>query len=300
LTDRLTGIEVFVRAIREGSLSAASRGMGISPAMAVKHLDALEDRLRVTLVHRTTRRLSLTEAGRHFLDEATRLLSELADAEAAASASTIAIDGLLRIAVSVTFGVLYLAPLASAFGVRHPLLRVELGLNDRYVDLIEEGWDVAIRIGHLKDSPLIARKLAPATLNICASPAYLEVHGVPKTVDDLKHHVCLSYTLASSGGGEFWDFGENLSVSVPVSLYANNGEALAAAAIAGHGLVYGPKFIVAAAIADGRLQEIELDAPLRDLGAIYAVTHPNRRPAAKTRAFIDYVAEEIPKLQSCF
>uniref|UniRef100_A0A7C1NVG5 HTH-type transcriptional regulator TtuA n=1 Tax=Agrobacterium albertimagni TaxID=147266 RepID=A0A7C1NVG5_9HYPH len=297
MADRLTGMEVFVRAMTDGSLSAASRNLGISPAMATKHLDALERRLGVTLVQRTTRKLSLTEAGRHFLEESKRLLAELAGAEAAASARTIAVEGLLRVAVPVSLGILNIAPILPGFSQRYPSLTIELGLNDRFVDLMEEGWDIAVRAGHLRDSLLIARKLAPVTAVICASPSYLKIHGVPKTLDDLQSHVCLGYTLSANGGGRVWRFGRGGDIHVPIRgvLFADNGDALVAAAAAGQGLVYGPRFIAAPALADGRLEIVELDAPLVDLGAIYAVTHPNRRPAAKTRAWIDYLVEEIPK-----
>ncbi|CAN5332936.1 LysR family transcriptional regulator [soil metagenome] len=269
----------------------------MSPAMAAKHMDALEARLAVTLVHRTTRKLSLTEAGRRFLDESTRLLAELADAEAEASASTVAVEGLLRVAAPVSFGVLNIAPIIPAFNDRYPSLTVELGLSDRHVDLMEEGWDVAIRAGRLRDSLLIARKLAPVTAVICASPTYLKAHGVPRKLADLQDHNCLGYTLTATGGGRVWRFGPqgDIDVAVPGVLYADNGDALVAAAIAGQGLVYGPRFIAASALADGRLEIVELDVPLVDLGAVYAVTHPNRRPAAKTRAWIDYLAYEIPK-----
>jgi DNA-binding transcriptional LysR family regulator len=297
MADRLTGIEVFVRAMTEGSLSAASRSLEMSPAMATKHLDALEMRLGVTLVHRTTRKLSLTEAGRHFLDESVRLLAQLADAEAEASARTIAVEGLLRVAVPVSFGILNISPILPAFSERYPSVTVELGLSDRFVDLMEEGWDVAVRAGHLKDSLLIARKLAPVTAVICASPDYLKKQGVPKTIADLQSHDCLGYTLSANVGGKVWRFGLEGDIHVPVHgvVYADNGDALVAAAIAGQGLVYGPRFIAAPALAEGRLEIVELNVPLVDLGAIYAVTHPNRRPAAKTRAWIDYLAEEIPK-----
>ncbi len=269
----------------------------MSPAMAAKHLDALEARLNVTLVHRTTRKLSLTEAGQRFLDQSTRLLEEIADAEADASASTIVVEGLLRIALPVSLGTLNIAPIMPAFSERYPSLTVELGLNDRFVDLMEEGWDMAVRAGHLRDSPLIVRKLAPVTAVICASPDYLNTHGVPRGVADLKNHACLGYTLSSNGGGKVWRFGLQADIPVPVRglLYANNGGALVAAAVAGQGLVYGPRFIAAPALREGRLKVVKLDAPLVDLGAIYAVTHPNRRPAAKTRAWIDYLIEEIPK-----
>lgn len=297
MADRLTGIEVFVRAMAEGSLSAAARTLGMSAAMATKHLDALEARLGVTLVHRTTRKLSLTEAGRHFLDDATRLVAELADAEAEASSRTVAVEGVLRVATPVSLGVLHLAPLLPAFCKRHPLLSVDLGLNDRRVDLMEEGWDVAIRAGRLQDSPLIARKLTPLTAVICASPNYLKTNGAPRTVADLRHHDCLGYTLSANGGGRVWRFGQEGDIHVPIRgvLLADNGDALVAAAVAGQGIVYGPRFIAADALSDGRLEIVELDVPLVDLGAIYAVTHPNRRPAAKTRAWIDYLAAELPK-----
>jgi DNA-binding transcriptional LysR family regulator len=297
MADRLKGIEVFSRAMNEGGLSAASRSLGMSPAMAAKHLDALEARLGVTLVHRTTRKLSLTEAGRRFLDESTRLLAELAYAEAEASASTIAVEGLLRVAVPVSFGTLNIAPTLPAFSERYPSLTVELGLSDRFVDLMEEGWDVAVRAGRLRDSLLIARKLAPLTAVVCASPDYLKTHGVPRGVADLKNHACVGYTLSATGGGKVWRFGLEGDIDVPVRgvLYANNGDALVAAAAAGQGLVYGPTFIAAPALAEGRLEIVKLDVPLVDMGAVYAVTHPNRRPAAKTRAWIEYLVEEIPK-----
>lgn len=299
MADRLTGIEVFVRAMTDGSLSAAARTLGMSAAMATKHLDALEARLGVTLVHRTTRKLSLTEAGRHFLNEATRLVAELADAEAEASARTVTVEGVLRVATPVSLGVLHVAPLLPGFCQRHPSLAVELGLNDRRVDLMEEGWDVAIRAGRLQGSLLIARKLAPLTAVICASPDYLKTHGAPRTVADLRDHDCLGYTLSVNGGGRVWRFGPEGNIHVPIRgvLLADNGDALVAAAVAGQGLVYGPRFIAANALSEGCLEIVELDVPLVDLGAIYAVTHPNRRPAAKTRAWIDYLAEELPKRQ---
>lgn len=292
MPDRLSGIEVFVRAVRSGGLSAAGRDLGMSPAMAAKHLDALEQRLGVTLVHRTTRKLSLTEAGRHFLAQAEPLLAGLAEAEGEAAARTVAIDGLLRVAAPVSFGVLYIAPLVAGFTQQHPAITIELGLNDRYVDLMEEGWDVAVRVGRLADSSLVARKLAPVTMVLCGSPAYLAARGVPRTTADLVKHDCLGFTLAPSGGTKMWSFGADGAIKAPVrgSLHANNGEALIAAALAGQGLVYGPRFIAAAALKAGRLVEITLEAPPIDLGAVYAITHPDRRPAAKTRAWIDYLA----------
>ena len=295
MADRLTGIEVFVHAIRLGGLSAAARDMGISPAMAAKHLNALEARLGITLVNRTTRRLSLTEAGSSYIEKAERILAELGEAEAEVSARTVAVEGLLRVSAPAAFGVLHLPELVAEFHRLHPAVTIELGLNDRYVDLLEEKWDMAIRIGRLADSSLVALKLVDISMNICASPDYLADRGTPQTLDDLTDHDCLGYTLSSLGDPSQWDFGRDGAIKVPVrgSLRANNGEVLVQAAIAGQGLVYGPRFITAKALADGRLVEVTLDAPLVEPGAIHAITHRTRRPAAKTRAWIEFLSSRM-------
>ncbi|EGD58066.1 transcriptional regulator [Novosphingobium nitrogenifigens DSM 19370] len=298
MADRLTGIEVFVLAMRLGSLSAAGRSLGMSAAMAAKHLGQLEERLGTTLVNRTTRRLSLTQAGADYLDRAERILAELREAENEASARSQVIEGLLRVNAPASFGVMHISSLAAEFGVRHPGVTIELGLNDRYVDLLEERWDVAIRIGQLADSSLKARKLAAVHLALCAAPSYLEQHGTPRSVEDLKHHNCLSYTLSSRLGGNTWGFGRDGSVRVAIkgSMLANNGEALVKAACTGQGIVYGPRFIAAEALNSGELVEFELDIPAMDMGAVYAVTHPTRRPNARTSAWIDFLAERMPRL----
>ena len=300
MADRLTGIEVFVRALRLGGLSAAARDMGMSPAMAAKHLDGLEARLGVTLVNRTTRRLSLTESGEAYLEKAESILADLHEAEAEATARTVAVEGLLRVSAPAAFGVLHIAGLVAEFHRLHPAITIELGLNDRVVDLLEERWDMAIRIGKLADSSLVARKLADVRLNVCASPNYLAERGTPRTLADLADHDCLGYTLSSLAGASGWSFGRDGGVRVPIkgSLRANNGEVLAQAAIAGQGLVYGPRFITAAALADGTLVEITLDAPLMELGAIHAITHAARKPAAKTRAWIDFMSARLRVLST--
>lgn len=298
MADRLTGIETFVRAVRLGGLSAAAREMNMSPTMAAKHLDALEHRLGATLVNRTTRRLALTEAGEEYLEKAERILGELGEAEAEVSARSVAVEGLLRVSAPATFGVLTIADLAGEFAQIHPGVTVELGLSNRYVDLLEERWDMSIRIGNLADSRLRARKLAEMRHCVCASPAYLAAHGTPVSIQDLPRHNCLGYTPSAATGVAFWRFGPAGDIRVPIrgSLHADNGEALISAAVAGHGLVYGPRFNAAEALADGRLVEVVLDAPLLTLGALYAMTHPTRRPAAKTRAWIDFLVERLPPL----
>ncbi|NKJ41499.1 LysR family transcriptional regulator [Novosphingobium sp. SG720] len=301
MADRLTGIEVFVEAIRLGGLSAAARTLHMSPAMAAKHLTALESRLGTTLVHRTTRRLLLTEAGTAYLDRATRVLADLREAEADAAAQSVAIDGLLRVSVPMSFGVLHLAPLVAAFNQRHPGIVIELGLSDRHVDLVEERWDMAIRIGRLLDGNLIARKLADMHLVVCASPSYLARRGTPTQLSDLAQHDCLGFTL-SMLGRHIWRFGLDGTIHQPVrgTLQADNGDVLVEAAAAGLGLVYGPRFIAARALREGRLVEVPLDQPLAQLGAIHAVTHPSRRPAARTRAWIEFLAEMLPPMASAW
>ncbi len=298
MADRLTGMDVFVRAIRLGGISAAARDLHMSPAMAAKHLDALEARLGTTLVQRSTRRLSLTEAGTDYLEKAERILMEIGEAEAEASSRSITARGLLRVSAPATFGVLHLASLVPTFSARHPEVTIELGFNDRYVDLLEERWDVAVRIGRLADSALVARKLVAMRVVLCAAPSYLARRGTPTRLADLGDHDCLGHTNASLAGTTSWAFGKDGTIKVPISgsMCSDNGEALVRAAIAGQGLVYGPRFIAAEALRAGQLSELELDEPPMMLGAAYAITHPTRRPAAKTRAWIDFLAEALPAL----
>ncbi|KMO29980.1 LysR family transcriptional regulator [Methylobacterium variabile] len=298
MADRLTGIEVLVRAVRLGSLSAAARATGMSSTMAARHLEMLEARLSTTLVRRTTRKLSLTEAGAAFLDRAERLLADLGEAEAEATAGTAAVKGLVRVSAPAVLGTMHLAPLLPMFAAAYPAVSIELGLNDRTVDLLEERWDMAIRIGRLADSTLVARKIADVRLSLCAAPDYLRRRGTPQTISDLGRHDCLGYTLSDRMTAQLWSFGRDGAVRVPVrgTLAADNGHALMTAAIGGQGLLYGPHFIVAAAIADGRLAELTLDQPVMDLGAIYALTHPTRRPSAKVRAWIEFITAKLREM----
>src|SRR5690606_30291770 len=285
-------MRIFVRAVGAGSLSAAGRHLGISPAMATKHVDALEAHLGVKLLHRTTRRLSLTEAGSDYLEACLRILPEIEEAEASAASQRVEARGLLRMNVPLTFGSRYIAPLVPAFSQRHPAVRVELGLNDSQVDLIDGGWDMAVRIGRLADSTLQARRLADCPLVVCAAPAYLDERGVPRKVADLAQHNCLSYTLSQS---KDWAFGRdgNARVTVSGDLLANNGSALVAAAVGGQGIIYQPQFIVAGALRRGELVVLELDKPAMDVGGIHLLYPPDRRPPAKVRVMADYLIESF-------
>ena len=183
--DRYTSLEVFAKVAATGSLSAAGRALGLSQTMVTKHVAALETRLGTKLFHRTTRRLSITEAGQRYLESIERILAELEAADSAVAADRFEPRGVLRLNAPVSFGAWQIAPLLDEFARRHPRLQVELGLNDRLVDLAEEGWDMAVRIGTLADSSLIARRIAPCRSVVAAAPAYLAAHGTPKTVAEL-------------------------------------------------------------------------------------------------------------------
>lgn len=267
MLDRVTGMQVFFRAAAEGSFAAAARTLGMSQTMATKHITALEQRLGTRLFHRSTRRLSLTEAGRRFHDACARILPEIEEAELAVSVEQADARGLLRLNAPVSFGTLHVAPLLAEFAALHPRVTVQLGLNDRLVDVVEEGWDLTLRIGRLRDSPLVGRRIAASRLIVCAAPAYLARRGTPHRVADLGAHCCLGYTLTSSTiaatGPDRWLFGRDGEVGVAVfgTLRANNGDALREAAIAGQGIIYQPAFLLADALRDGRLLALLLDHP---------------------------------------
>ncbi|HVZ51007.1 MAG TPA: LysR family transcriptional regulator [Pseudolabrys sp.] len=292
MLDRLTGLEVFAKVASTGSFSAAGRALGLSQSMVTKHVAAIEARLGVKLFHRTTRRLSLTDAGRGYLEAAERVLADMEAADATAAADRFEPRGLLRVNAPVSFGAEQIAPLLPDFARQHPRVTIELGLNDRLVDLAEEGWDLAIRIGNLADSSLIARRIAPCRTVVCAAPSYLAAHGTPRAVTELREHNCLGYTLSRTSGVDRWTFGARGGSTVEVSgnLRANNGDALRAAALGGQGIIYQPRFIVAGDLRGGALVEIAFDQPTVEFGGIYAVHLPDRHPAAKLRAFVDFLA----------
>lgn len=295
MLDRVTGMQVFARVAALGSLSAAARALGMSQTMATKHVAALEQRLGTRLLHRTTRRLTLTEAGRVYLAAVERILSDIEEADAHAAKEAVEVRGTLRLNVPVSFGIREVAPLLCELTRRCPDLTVDLGLNDRFVDLIEEGWDLVIRIGTIGDSTMVVRRLAPCPLIVCAAPSYLASHGHPKRIADLQHHDCLGYTLSRSVGVEKWSFGTDGKAQVPVSgsLKANNGDVLVAAAVAGQGIVYQPYFLVDREIRAGLLEPLRLDHPTIELDGIFAVYPSDRRPPAKVRVAVDFLAEQL-------
>lgn len=291
MLDRITGMQIFSHAAHLGSLSASARQMGVSPAMATRHLDALEARFGVRLFHRSTRKLTLTEAGQQYLEACSRILPDLEDVEAMIASQRVEASGLLRLNTPLSFGVRFVAPLLPAFNLKHPGVSVDLGLNDRVVDLMEEGWDLTIRVGPLKDSRLISRKLADSAMVVCAAPDYWNRQGRPVRWADLRTHNCLSFSLSSVSRPDEWRFGKaaDQRVAIKGSLRTNNGDALVAAATAGLGVLYEPEFIVADAIRQGALERVMLDAPSAEMGGIHLVRSSDRTPPAKVRVMTDFL-----------
>lgn len=284
-------LTAFVRTVECGSQAGAARVIGITPAMVGRYLRALEDRLGVRLLNRSTATQSLTEAGTAFHARAAAVLEELAAAEAAVTDRQAAPVGTLRISAPMVFGSRYLAGALARFGAAHPGVAIELTLNDRVVDLVEEGFDLALRIGQLADSALVARRLAPCRLVVVAAPEYLARCGVPETPEALSGHDCLTYAYAR--GGRVARFvgpgGQSVSVEMRGRFTANNGEALLEAAIAGAGVLVTPTFIASEALRDGRVRQVLAEWALPMLG-LHAVFPSGRHLAPKVRLCVDALA----------
>ena len=287
--DRLTSMEVFLKVVEFGSFIGASEALNISRPMASKHVQRLEDDLGVRLLHRTTRKVSLTEAGHSFHARCQTIFDEIGAAVAEAGNLQVEPKGLLRLNAPLTFGRAHLTRAIAGFQEKHPGVRIDLTLNDRKVDIIDEGFDLAIRISILSDSSLIARKIAPCKMVLCAAPSYLNASGVPTKPADLAQHNCLIYTYL--GESRHWSLkkgDEEISVSVDGDFRTNFGEAVVEAAAFGRGIVLEPSFTVAPYLADGRLVQILSDYSPTELG-IYAVYPPTRRLPQKVRVFIDHL-----------
>jgi len=288
--DRLTSLEVYAKVVETGSFIAASRALGISRPMASKHLQSLETSLGVRLLNRSTRRISLTEAGRLFHQRCQTILSELEEALAEAGNLQIEPKGLLRINAPITFGRAHLARAIAEFQSIYPGVNVDLTLNDRLVDIVDEGFDLAVRIGNLEDSSLVARNLAPCRMVVCAAPDYIQSHGQPDHPQQLAEHNCLIYAYFSQQRRWIFDneSGE-IAVAVEGDYRANFGEALVEAACAGRGIILEPSFTVNPYIADGRLVPLLEGFEPKPLG-IFALYPPARALPKKVRTFIDHLA----------
>lgn len=290
--DRLAEMHAFVQVVECGGFTDAAQRIGISKSAVSKHVASLEARLGARLLTRTTRRVSPTELGLAYYERARRVIQSLDEADSMVTAMQATPRGLLRVSAPVTFGVRPLSGAIARFLGAYPDVDVDMTLDDRFVELIAEGFDVAIRIGKLEDSSLKARKLTEVRAMLVAAPAYLERRGTPRTIDDLSGHQLLQYSNLSSGS--FWRLrgpsGEERQVRAGGRLMVNNGESLAQAAEAGLGIVMVPGFILGDALGTGRLVELLPDRP-RDIIGIYAVYPQGRFPQPKLRAFIDFLAE---------
>ncbi len=287
---------VFVRAVEAGSFSGAAQRLGIAKSIVSRRISSLEARLGTSLFHRTTRRLSLTETGLAYFERAQRILSDVAEADDVARRLQGELEGTLKVAAPMSFGWRHLSPAIVEFLAAHPQLDIDLDLNDRRMDLVSEGYDLAIRIGKLADSSLITRTLAPCRHVVCASPAYLAARGVPVTPSDLaaQHHDCLLYS--NRPASEQWRFrvdGEWHEAPVTARrLGVNNGDVLRDAAVAGLGLIVLPTFIVGDAVAAGALRVVLAEYEFFD-PSIHAVWPPNRQLSAKVRALVDFLTERF-------
>lgn len=291
--DVLGAMNVFRTVADKGGFSTAAKQLGISKASVSKQVAALEDRLGARLLNRTTRQLSLTEVGQGYLDRIRQILDDVTETETAVSRHHAAPCGTIRVSAPMSFGLLHLSPALCDFMARYPDLSVDLTLNDRRVDLVEEGFDVALRIGALADSSLIARRIAPARLAVCATPAYWDAHGRPATPDDLVHHNACVYTIVDRP--DVWSFiGPDGPQSVKVSgrLRANNGQVLRDAAVSGHAVILSPTFLVGPDLRTGRLERVLENYPAKEAG-IFAVYPPGRHLSAKVRAFVDFLVERF-------
>ncbi len=291
--DRLGPIAAFVRVVETGSFTAAATSLGVSKSQVSRSVRALEDRLGARLLHRTTRAVTPTEAGQAFYGRCARILADLEEAEEAVAHLQAAPRGTLRLSLPQSFGVRYLAPIIADFLMKYPEVRVEASFTERRVDLVDEGFDLAIRIGVLDDSSLIARKLGASRRYVLGSPDYLARRGWPQTPAELKDHECLLFTYQTTGSSwVFRDAGEEVAVRVSGRMLANSGEALAAAACAGVGLVWLPDFLVADDLRAGRLVSVFGERPDPGL-AIWAVYPHSRHLAPKVRLFVDHVAAHL-------
>jgi len=283
-------MSIFARTVAAGSLSAAARELGVSTAAVSRKLASLESRLGVRLLNRTTRRISLTDEGVRYLEACQRILAEVEEADAEVSAGRAEPQGILRVGVPAAFGHLHIAPLIPEFARRYPRIQLSLSLSDRAFNVLEEGFDVAVRIAELHDSSLAARKLAPNRRVVCASPAYLRKRGTPQTPEDLVHHDCLT-------ANEFhmtWEYqdpaGRRGAVRVTGRYACDNWEVLREWALAGLGIALKSTWDVRRHLEDGSLVQLLPGYTFGGDVAIWAVYPHRRYLPAKTRVFIDYLA----------
>ena len=292
--DKLTSMKVFARVAKHGSFAAAAKELGISRAMATKHVMHLENTLGVRLLNRTTRKINLTEAGTAYLERCLQILEDIEETELAVTQLHTEPQGLLRISTPPFFGTFHLAPTIAAYLRQYPKVRVDLIVRGGLVDVVAEGLDLAIRLGEQPDSSLIARRLASSPRVVCGSPEYFERHGKPRHPHDLRQHNCLiNWGFEPHDHWKFSDIdGNTITVKVSGNLQTNTADPLRLAAIHGLGLVVLPTYIVGQDLSKKRLEAVlqDYDLPPMDIYAVY----PHRRHlSAKVRTFLDFLAERL-------
>ena len=300
--DNVKTMKLFLSVVQIGSLSGAGRQAGLSPASVSRQITALEDDLGVRLLNRTSRRLSLTEAGQEYLERAERLLLDFEEMRDAVSQLAVRPRGTLRIQSRISLGTQHVAPLVPTFLAQYPELKIDLWLTDNDLDLTEHGIDLAIRTGDVADSPLIGRRLASSPRVVCASPQYWAEHGKPKTPAAIQDHNCLTYRFEFGTAATLWQFRNNegraIDISVTSNFQTNNGEALRLATLSGLGVAMLPAWSVKEHLMAGTLERVlsNYQTTVSDLDTgIYAVYLSRRNLPVKTRLFIDYLAEEFSK-----
>jgi len=289
--DKFANLEAYVAVVEAGSFSRAAERLNVAKSMVSRRVSRLEGSLRVQLLQRTTRRLSVTTSGREFYEHAVRILAQLDEAEQAVGDDDAELRGLMRIAAPLSFGLHHLTGVIADFMSEHPGIEIDLDLNDREVDLVAEGLDMTVRIGSLDDSSLIARRLGTARFITCASPDYLAEHGTPEHPRDLQHHTALHYSNVPVA--QAWQLSGDAASSrtaLPrIRARANNGDALVAMATAGLGIINSPSFLVSRQISSGELVAI-LETFQRPASGIYAVYPPGRLLPRRLRLFTDTLA----------
>lgn len=293
--DQLTSMRVYCAVAELESFTRAADKLEMAKSMVTKHVSALEDRLGVRLLNRTTRKLSRTEAGQAYYERCRELLADIDALNTSVGEFIEQPRGTLRITAPVSFGVQYLGGAIASFMDNHPDVRVDLEMSDRVIDLIDEGCDVAVRIARLVNSSLVARQISKTRIVVCASASYLNAHGMPQVPADLARHKCLAYAYAS--GGDDWKAegpSGQVSVKVPWVMRANNGDILRSAALQGAGIILQPTFLVGQDLRDGRLVEVLTDYQFGTLG-IHAVYPHRRHLSAKVRAFVQHLGHVLPE-----
>jgi len=292
--DRFEGMDTFIKVVEAGSITGAAARLGVAKSAVSRRLKELEGHLGVELFHRTTRRMNLTETGRAYYHQSVRILEDVLEAELATSKAHGTLKGSLKVALPSSFGLMHMGPAIQAFSKQHPQIEFDLDFNDREVDLIQEGFDLAIRIAKLPDSSLIARRLAPIQTVLCASPEYLKRAGTPQTPEELIDHQCLVYNLIHDF--EHWHLtdgkGELIKTKIHSYMKASSGEFLRNAAVEGQGIVFMPTFIVYKEIERGALVPILKDYKLAKIDA-YAIYPQTRHLSQRVRAFVDFLVKRF-------